>query len=56
MLTGDNWKVANYVAKKLGIDKVIGSFTLRKSCSTDKLHHEGKTVAMTGDGVMMPLL
>ena len=52
MLTGDNWKVANYVAKKLGIDKVIAEvLPEEKAVVIDKLHHEGKTVAMTGDGV-----
>ena len=52
MLTGDNWKVANYVAKKLGIAKVIAEvLPEEKAVVIAKLHHEGKTVAMTGDGV-----
>jgi len=52
MLTGDNKKVASYVAGKLGIDKVIAEMLPQQKVETvDALHREGRIVAMTGDGI-----
>lgn len=52
MLTGDNQKAANYVGKKLKLDKVIAEVLPQdKASKIDELQKEGKKVAMTGDGV-----
>ncbi len=52
MLTGDNKKVASYVADKLGIDKVFAEMLPQQKAETvDALHREGRIVAMTGDGI-----
>lgn len=52
MLTGDNEKVANEVAKELGIDHYIANMLpLEKSNKLEELQRNGKKVAMVGDGV-----
>jgi Cu2+-exporting ATPase len=52
MLTGDNEKAASYVAKKLGIGTVFAEVLPdEKAQKIDDLHHEGRVVAMTGDGI-----
>jgi Cu2+-exporting ATPase len=52
MLTGDNKRVAAYVGEKLNIDTIIAEvLPQEKASKIDELHNEGKTVAMTGDGV-----
>ena len=52
MLTGDNQKAANYIGNILNLDKVIAEVLPQdKASKIDQLHKEGKTVAMTGDGV-----
>ena len=52
MLTGDNQKVASYVAGKLGIDQVYAEMLpTQKAETVDTLHKEGCMVAMTGDGI-----
>lgn len=52
MMTGDNAKTADVVAKKLGIDKVFaGVLPERKAEKVKELQAAGKIVAMAGDGV-----
>lgn len=52
MLTGDKQEVADYVAKELGLDRVIAEvLPEEKSVHIKKLQEEGRRVAMTGDGV-----
>jgi P-type E1-E2 ATPase len=52
MMTGDNAKTAEFVAKKLGIDKVFaGVLPEQKAEKVKELQARGKTVAMAGDGV-----
>jgi Cu2+-exporting ATPase len=52
MLTGDNQKVANEVAKKLGIKHVFAEVLPdQKSDKIESLTKEGRLVAMTGDGI-----
>ena len=52
MLTGDNERVANWVAEELGVDRVIAEVLPdEKSDVIKKLQNEGRLVAMTGDGV-----
>lgn len=52
MLTGDNIKVAQEVAKQIGIDQVIAEvLPHEKAEKVKKLKEEGKRVGMTGDGI-----
>ena len=52
MLTGDNYKVANFIGKKLSISKVIAEvLPHQKSHEIEKLQKENKKIAMTGDGI-----
>jgi len=52
MMTGDNAKTAEAVAKKLGIDKVFADvLPEQKAEKIKELQGEGKIVAMAGDGV-----
>ena len=52
MATGDNERTAKAVAQRLGIDEVrAGVLPEDKKALVDKLHAEGRKVAMAGDGV-----
>ncbi len=52
MLTGDNQKVANAIAKDLGITDPMGSLLPEdKVTAIEKLRNEEGSVAMVGDGV-----
>jgi Cu+-exporting ATPase len=52
MLTGDNARTANAIAKLVGIDNVISEVLPEsKSEQIAKLKDEGKVVAMVGDGI-----
>lgn len=52
MLTGDNQRTADWVARKLGIDEVIAGVTpLEKNRHIAALRTEGRIVAMAGDGI-----
>jgi Cu+-exporting ATPase len=52
MLTGDNRITAETVARRLGIDAVEADvLPEQKSKVVERLKHEGRVVAMAGDGV-----
>ncbi|MFS0725674.1 heavy metal translocating P-type ATPase [Paenibacillus sp. 1P07SE] len=52
MLTGDNQRTAQAIAKQVGIDRVIAEVVPeQKADEIRKLQQEGKKVAMVGDGV-----
>jgi len=52
MITGDNKRVANYVAQQVGIQQVLAEVLPEgKSAQVLAIKGQGKTVAMTGDGV-----
>ena len=52
MLTGDNKKVAQWVADELGLDEYFAEvLPLEKADKVKEIQERGLTVAMTGDGV-----
>lgn len=52
MLTGDNQKAADAVAKRLGIDRVLANVRpSEKERMIETLQKEGRRVAMVGDGI-----
>ena len=52
MLTGDNLRTGEAVARKLGIDEVIADVLPQdKDAAIERLKGEGRVVAMAGDGV-----
>ena len=52
MLTGDNEKTANAIAKNLNISKVVANILpAEKAKAVKKLKQEGKFVVMCGDGI-----
>ena len=52
MVTGDNQRAAQAVASQLGLKHVMAEvLPHEKALKVDEIHHLGKFVAMTGDGV-----
>ena len=52
LLTGDNTRTANAIARQVGVDQVIAQVLPQdKAVCVEKLQKEGRLVAMVGDGV-----
>ena len=52
MLTGDNRRTAEAIARKLGVDRVVAEVGPQdKANEIERLQAEGKTVGMVGDGI-----
>jgi Cu+-exporting ATPase len=52
MLTGDNRRTADVIAREVHIDRVFAEVRPdQKAATVETLQHEGKVVAMVGDGI-----